>query len=319
MCDIILNRDNIATNHTIFNHSYLNFCSRCVNDEGWDINHGENFETDDENFETDDEEFETDDEEFETDDEEFKIDDKNSNIIIPKELMTIISYFLENPLDIINACKSKVFPPMGEKEYWINRLHFDFPNIPCYITRQFLIRYDYFYRSIDFYFEILDDAKSLFKKYLYYFQRNDTYCMSDNKIKVLYHYYGKDHEGYCSDNEEEKDMDEYMEYTYNLPEDNKNTIFCIPREILTITRFHYMGCNETFCRILSVTYIKDKSHIKKKDMTKNYNNQKDEIIQKFGQSETKLKENYDITIICEFCNQTSISNSNMIKCKYCYQ
>jgi len=277
MCNVLLNKKNTATNDNISGHKYLEFCSSCVNDEGWDLC-VEKWDT-----------------------------------IVPKELMTIISYYLYNPLDIINAAKSNVFPSMGENNYWVDRLHFEFPHIPRYVIMEPFIQFDYFYRSMNYYYAVINGYKDLFHNYGADFQRNDTYCKSDNKIKVLYHYYGKDHDGYCSDCEEE-DVDEYEEYTYNLPEGK----FSIPREIINKSKHHYMGCGETFYKILSVTYLKDTSDIKNEDMCKMSNSDREEIIKIFGKSQEILKDNYDIIIYCRFCNQNCISKSNIIKCKYCH-
>lgn len=273
MCDVILRTGNTAHNHGISNYD-LEFCSSCVNDEDYDAFDGNKLKT-----------------------------------IIPKELMTLISYYLEDPRDIISAAKSNVFPPMGIKDYWINRIHYEFPNIPCYVIREPLIRYDYFYRSINFYYEVKVGSVDLLKDYARDFQNNELFCKSENKIKVLYHYYGKDHDGYCSDYNEEMDVNEYQEFIYNLPENT--SIF--PRDILNKSRDHYMNCGETYYRILSVTYIKD--NVKK---LKNKAHDKENLIKKFGASETKLKVNYPIHISCELCGTKSVNNSNIIKCKGCH-
>ena len=270
MCDTILHKKNTATNHSIHDHNYLKFCSYCVNNEGWDR------------------------------------DNEKLDVGIPKELMTLISYYIKDPMDIINAAQSQVFPPMGDVDYWISRLNFNFPKIPIHIIRNSIMRFDYFYRSMNFYYENICGASEMIKDYAYEFQRNDFSWAGevDYKMKVLYHYYGIDHDGYCSDPDDYGDVDEYLEYTYSLYKNIK----VIPKEVINKKINHY-GCSaETYYKILSVTYIKDKKILTKTKCIKLLN--VDELSDKYRDSK-------GIEIDCQICNTKSIVNGDIIKCKNC--
>lgn len=126
-------------------------------------------------------------------------------------------------------------------------------------------------------------------------------------------FYGKDHDGYCSGPDEEVEVDNYYEYIYELP--NNTTI--IHRQILNKKIKHYMDCSESFYRVLSVTYIKDKAeHLTKEEYVTLKD--KDQLIREFGESKDNLENNYPIKIICEICSTKSIITGDIFYCKGCH-
>jgi len=226
--------------------------------------------------------------------------------ILPKEIMTIISYYITDPIVIFNCVHSNVFPPMGDKNYWVNRIHFYNPEVPIFIIKHNLVRKNHFYSLMLTCRRY--DKEALFKDYIFSFQNNGIYFKSEqDKIKVLYYHHGMDHDGYCSDPDNLSDKSEYLEYTYTLP----NGCRRIPKKIIEKIQTHYSHCycDENTYAIISVLYINNNELLNEK------------VMRKIDMIPIEL--NYKkinkgkIKVLCNICNTKSYISGDYIYCSKC--
>lgn len=262
-------------------YDHLNFCSSCVNRESCT---GENV------------------------------------TILPDEMLKLIFFYVDNYEDVLNMEKSGCFDIIGDEDTWSSKLHFKFPHVPFYMISQIISEQNTMQRVVQAYHDLMHKPDYIIGSYRDTFQSNElNYAYKgEHGIKVIYHYNGSDHNGYCSEPEDEGEVNEYLYDTYCMPKMTHS----IDRNFLTKDRGHYMRCNETFYDVKSVEFIKkydEDSCLKFAAFVPiRFMNNKEQLREEFEEIEDKYEGEYPpIKIICEYCGKSSVSTEQILKCRYC--
>jgi hypothetical protein len=126
-------------------------------------------------------------------------------IVIPKELINIITYYL-NIEDTINFYKSGVYNYIKTKNYWINKIQFILPNIKKYIIYEVIMYLHNFSDLLTMlYCKDIDQFIYINYKLIVNYGHN---ILKEKRAEVTYYIHTPIHDGFCCVELNGEDIDE---------------------------------------------------------------------------------------------------------------